>query len=280
MFLGSRLSAINHAPARSFISPVDGRVRHEIDDSGSALLMDEDQILYYAQRHKPVPVVSCLYHPPLMCAYPEIQQMPVVFNSNMRGAALTRSPETLWRLHIGLAGPREDAPPQPEQAHTNLLHELQHVVQAVEGHPFGTILPTEIEHERQRRLHRLENIAKGHPPDSLANRRVKRQIDALTSQHGPQEKLLCAKAHRRYLCTPGEIEAYDTEARREMTVRERQQLPSAIELFAQLSPRAALRELRAASRNYTCMPQFGPAPRTDSLRDDTTSRLAARLQFD
>ena len=280
MYLGSRLSAINHAPARSFISPADGRVRHEIDDSGSALLMDEDQILYHAQRQKPLSVVSCLYHPPLMCAYPEIQKMPVVFNSNMQGAALTRSPDTLWQLHIGLAGNSDQAAPQPELARTNLLHELQHVVQALEGHPFGTVLPAEIERERQRRLQRLEKLAKGHAPDSLADRRLQKQMGALKTSDAPQDKSLIEKAHRRYLCTSGEIEAYDTEARRDMTAQERRQLPSAIEFFAQLGPRAALRELRTVSCNYTCMPQFGPAARTDSLKDESTLRVAARLQFD
>lgn len=118
------------APLGGWFKGVDKKAKFEINDVDSGF---KSSALSSANRNTPVALGDVFHHPELFKQYPALAKTPVVLSEyGMKGVRGGVAPDGTIHLNIG------NYP--MEEAHSTLLHELQHKIQDVEdfaagGHP-------------------------------------------------------------------------------------------------------------------------------------------------
>ena len=218
--------------ATGWMRGVDGRWRFEIDDSSARLVEGAtDKLRMEADRrraqewadldpeflnepelgvlaNKPLTLGDVLDHDGLFAAYPKMREVPV-FLGGPPGARGSFAPEA---GEIGLGWSMVNL---PDQAVSTLLHEVQHLIQTVEGFAVGA------------------NTDRGQM-ERMGYRRALQQVtDEMVAEYPPASRAAARErieqmAHavrETYRRSEGEVEARNVQARQFMTEEERRDLP-------------------------------------------------------
>jgi hypothetical protein len=195
---GGRLAANAEKQSGWFRSPVDNLERFEIPDQNSRFLG-----LKKAQVNT---LGDVLDHPDLYAAYPDLKEMQVYYNSNMSlGQKASFHPvDKVIELNPELT---------PAEAHSSLLHEIQHAIQQREGFAGGS--SPSIEASRLRQLQGEVNRAQDVQGDPAIIDRLK----------GMESTLADVNPYDQYRKVAGEAEARNVQARQNYGILARQAWP-------------------------------------------------------
>ncbi|MDR2566784.1 MAG: hypothetical protein LBC97_12185 [Bifidobacteriaceae bacterium] len=205
---------------------VDGQWRYEINDfvSGPAIARADPsesfgQVLrekYGTRMLTHLTVKDLLRHPTLFAVYPELKDIPVQVYDGI-GAALVTARRKIDFIEIGTENPIG-------RLHSTLLHELQHAIQSLEGHAHGT--STEAEARRlgvatalRQARERVEALRQKDQSDPT------RGVDLMHASN--EYRALKDRVYNQYHRTAGEVEARNTQARKDMTEKQRRETPPA-----------------------------------------------------
>jgi hypothetical protein len=195
---GGRLAANAEKQTGWFRSPVDKLERFEIPDQGSKFTMPQPD---FRNRLKDV-----LDHPELYEAYPELKNTRVYLKSDMgSNANATFNPRTgAIDLNANLS---------PTEAHSSLLHEVQHAIQQQEGFASGS--SPSFEASQLRSLQGKVDKAQSVQGDPAILGRLK----------GMESTLAEVNPYDQYRRVAGEAEARNVQARQNYGILARQAWP-------------------------------------------------------
>ena len=213
----------------------DGRMRWEIPDN-KAIIRGEGTAQEIVDRYYPIAqqrdanlpapeLQDILRHPALFDAYPSAKNISILADANTpyKGTFSPREP--------GFPGPviTLNANLKGDAMRSTLLHEIQHFIQETEGFARGSSIEEFIEYdmeglqaENEKYASAMQSLIKRYkeegksPSDAFSSPQGKIISDSLIkiqdALRAPQEK---------YKRTAGEIEARDTQARRDLTPEQR-----------------------------------------------------------
>ncbi len=175
-----------------FHQDISGDWMHELDDSNSSISSAAEN----ASPGQRVPLSRILAHDSIFKNYPELRNWSVVHNDGMDhiGATLEHSKTILMRPHEYYNSENDTSLKDPSYKQV-LLHEVQHVIQKIEGHESGSSPALHAE---------AMDRASGIPP-----------------QDYPPGSEGAKLATRAYHTHSGEVNARNTEARIDLSPEER-----------------------------------------------------------
>lgn len=242
MYIGPKSKGWSESDEGKFSSLTDKKERREISDKGAKYLYGLDA---EGNSKKYGTVKDFLQHEELFKEYPYLQHIDthIEINPLKRGVTGSYTPFQS-RKSQGLFDFQKEInleAESPEYAREGLLHELQHDIQENEGWARGGS-PSEFAQERESALARvnflnteLSALAKAIDSETDPNKKSKLQdtFDNYMNSKMMYKDAIVNLPRERYQKLAGEVEARDTQARKDLTLEQRR---SKSPLFSQGIP--------------------------------------------